>query len=229
MRWLCMVLIFFCSICAWGANAPSLVVKRLNGSSCMIDTSTGSGSGTAIDLNGHIIILTAKHLFLNDKNRPQTNELIKISRRVVTDDDGIEVGQNVSFGKVIFIHPTLDIALLQPLRKGMFDCVAVISSNDAKVGHQVYITSSEKGRLFDQSFTTGFVGAIGRHIELEETMPVVDQINIGIETGASGAAVFDRHGRIVGMVTAKYESTKTLYVPARLFRKWLSEVQIIFF
>jgi S1-C subfamily serine protease len=71
---------------------------------------------------------------------------------------------------------------------------------------------------------------MGRYINIdqEDDRPLVllDQTNVGILHGTSGAGVFDKEGDIIGVMEMRIGSTKSFYVPARFFRDWLRSIEL---
>lgn len=151
-----------------------------------------SGTGFFISENGYI--LTNYHVveYAVIYNKPA---------KVITHDgnryDGIVVGYDSDN----------DIAVLQVNATGL-EYATLGNSDSIRVGDAVYAVGNPLGEL-QFSMTTGSISATDRLISTEDASPAINmfQIDAAVNNGNSGGPVYDRHGSVVGVVTAKYSET----------------------
>ena len=83
--------------------------------------------------------------------------------------------------------------------------VSVGDSDDIQVGQQVCAIGNPLGELTN-TMTVGYVSALDREIN-ENSNPInMFQTDCAINSGNSGGPLFDMHGNVVGITTAKYSS-----------------------
>ena len=151
-----------------------------------------SGTGFFISEDGYV--LTNYHVveYAVMYNQPA---------KVITHDgnryDGIVVGYDSDN----------DIAVLQVNATGL-EHVALGNSDSIRVGDAVYAVGNPLDEL-QFSMTTGSVSATDRLISTEDAAPAINmfQIDAAVNKGNSGGPVYDQHGSVVGVVTAKYSET----------------------
>lgn len=142
-----------------------------------ISTKKGFGSGFFVSRDG--LILTNAHVVANN------------SRVTVVLRDGQKFE-----GKVIDRSPDgIDVALVQvPLKNSK--PLPLGRSSDISVGSWVGTIGHGSGAIW--TFNTGMVSNIYSD---GDSRPVF-QTQIPVNPGSSGGPVFDRHGRVVGIITA---------------------------
>lgn len=114
--------------------------------------------------------------------------------------------------------PTVDLALIQISRAGTYPSVVGVSESgpDLAIGSSVLTIGFPLGTLLRMegqgassvAKTTVSTGSIGK------VLPTVFQIDAFADHGSSGSPVFDRHGHVIGVITAGIEdpSAKIVYV-----------------
>lgn len=98
-----------------------------------------------------------------------------------------------------------DIAVIKIDTVGLSP-VSFGNSDDLGVGQLVYAVGNPTGQL-DWTMTTGHISALDREIspeELDESIRMF-QMDAAVNSGNSGGPVYDEAGRVVGLVTAKFQ------------------------
>ena len=99
-----------------------------------------------------------------------------------------------------------DVAVLKIEAKGLTP-VTMGSSDDMKVGDKIYVVGNPLGEL-TYTMTSGIVSALDREIATDRNTNInMFQLDAAVNAGNSGGPVYDSHGRVLGIVTAKYQST----------------------
>lgn len=118
----------------------------------------------------------------------------------------------------VVASPTVDLAIIQVSRAGRYPSVVGLSEAgpDLAVGSAVLTIGFPLGTLLRMegqgpstvAKTTVSTGSIGK------VLPAVFQIDAFADHGSSGSPVFDRHGHVIGVITAGIEdpSAKIVYV-----------------
>lgn len=155
------------------------------------------GTGVAI-LDGSKI-LTANHVtsIIQDK----TNIKIGVYNSRVTSSENINYTPTYN-GSVVFSDVSKDISVIE-LSNGRL--VPINFSLDYKVGDPVFTI----GHPFGYSYTVSY----GRVSKLQTTFGhntsnKYDQLDMSVNPGNSGGAVFNSHGEIIGIVLSKVDETK---------------------
>lgn len=148
--------------------------------------SSGQGSGSVIDKNGHI--LTNCHVIAN---------AIQVQ---VTLFNG-----NSYEADVVGVDPTNDTAVLKinAPEEELFP-VTFGDSSRLKVGQKVYAIGNPFG--LDLTLTTGVISSLNRSLDSQlvenRTIKQVIQIDAAINPGNSGGPLLDSYGELIGMNTA---------------------------
>lgn len=146
----------------------------------------GSGSGVILSKEGHIV--TNYHVIDNFSEIEITLHNGSTYSAVYLDGD-----------------PALDIALLK-IEPTETLSPAVIGSSDGLVtGQDVVAVGNSLGTL-PETVTDGIISALARTVEIEGYKRTLLQTNAAINPGNSGGGLFDRYGRLVGIVNAKESS-----------------------
>lgn len=149
-------------------------------------TGAAAGSGFVITEDGYI--LTNYHV-IDGANS------IK-----VTFVDGKEYSATVIGGE-----EKNDIAVIKIEAKGLTP-VVIGKSTDMLVGEQVTTIGNPLGEL-TFSETTGIISALNRTITMSDgTEMNMIQTDCAINSGNSGGPLFNSHGEVIGIVSAKYSS-----------------------
>lgn len=148
-----------------------------------------AGSGFILSADGYI--LTNYHV-VEDSNS------ITVSLYDGTEYDATLVGCDESN----------DIAVLKIDAEGLTP-VVLGDSDNLNVGDQVVAIGNPLGEL-TFSLTTGVVSALNREVTLSSnvTMNLI-QTDCAINSGNSGGPLFNNHGEVIGIVSAKYSSASS--------------------
>ena len=99
-----------------------------------------------------------------------------------------------------------DVAVLKIEASGLTP-VTLGNSDEMQVGEDVYVVGNPLGEL-TYTMTSGIVSALDREIATDRNVNVnMFQLDAAVNSGNSGGPVYDSHGRVLGIVTAKYQST----------------------
>ena len=97
-----------------------------------------------------------------------------------------------------------DVALIKIDAKDL-PTVSIGDSGDIQVGEQVCAIGNPLGELTN-TLTVGYISALDREINEDETPINMFQTDCAINSGNSGGPIFDMNGNVVGITTAKYSS-----------------------
>ena len=98
-----------------------------------------------------------------------------------------------------------DVALIKIEGKDL-PTVSIGDSDAIQVGQQVCAIGNPLGELTN-TMTVGYVSALDREINENGTPINMFQTDCAINSGNSGGPIFDMHGNVVGITTAKYSSS----------------------
>ena len=99
-----------------------------------------------------------------------------------------------------------DVAVLKIDAQGLSP-VTLGDSDGMKVGEEIYVVGNPLGEL-TYTMTAGIVSALDREIATDRNTNVnMFQLDAAVNSGNSGGPVYDAQGRVLGIVTAKYQST----------------------
>lgn len=145
-----------------------------------------SGSGFIISADGYIV--TNNH--------------------VVEDADTLTVimtsGEEYE-AQIIGADSENDVALIK-IDATDLPTVSVGSSAELEVGDMICAIGNPLGELTN-TLTVGYVSALDREINESGTPINMFQTDCAINAGNSGGPIFDMHGNVVGITTAKYSSS----------------------
>lgn len=108
---------------------------------------------------------------------------------------------------IVGVEEDNDVAVLKIDATGL-DPATVGDSDVIQVGDVIYAVGNPLGELAF-SMTTGSVSALDRSITTSQNQPSINmfQIDAAVNSGNSGGPVYNANGEVVGIVTAKYESS----------------------
>lgn len=150
-------------------------------------TSAAAGSGFVITENGYI--LTNYHVVEN------ANEI------TVTFVDGKTYTATYVGGE-----ESNDIAVIKIEAEGLTP-VVLGSSDNMRVGEQVLTIGNPLGELTFTE-TAGIISALNRTITMSDGRKInMIQTDCAINSGNSGGPLFNLHGEVIGIVSAKYSGT----------------------
>ena len=97
-----------------------------------------------------------------------------------------------------------DVALIK-IEATELPTVSIGDSGDIQVGEQVCAIGNPLGELTN-TLTVGYISALDREINEDETPINMFQTDCAINSGNSGGPIFDMNGNVVGITTAKYSA-----------------------
>ena len=154
---------------------------------------TGSVSGTGFFISADGYILTNNHVV----EKAYTDSLPII----VMLHDGTEYQASI-----VGVEPDNDIAVLK-IDISRHSFAALGNSDSMKVGESIYVVGNPLGEL-TYTMTGGIISALDRDIAVESNASInMFQIDASVNSGNSGGPVYNSLGQVVGVVTAKYQST----------------------
>lgn len=145
-------------------------------------TSTGSGSGVIISKDGYI--LTNNHVI---------DSAEKVTVRL---HDGTEYEASV-----VGSDSKTDVGIIKVDANNLIP-VTIGDSDSLVVGDLAVVIGNPLGQL-GGTVTDGIISALEREINLEGTKMNLIQTNAAINRGNSGGGLFDKTGKLVGIVVAK--------------------------
>jgi hypothetical protein len=247
-------------LCAWffclrgsGAEEPSdsvapMLFRRMAEVSVTVQgCDQQRGSGTIVAFRGHIVILTAYHVF--ELQEPETPPVLRLfappeaappnpnwppcdladcfAERLVWEGSR-RVGRDVSLLTWLWASPAHDLAVVTPLRRSFLQNHAVLAQINPALGEDVHLISSRYGSAFAHSLSRGIVSGVGHpYHSRHQTEPFyLDQTDAGSSMGSSGGGVFNVQGELAGMVLYREvdESDLTLYLPVETIRQCLEQL-----
>jgi serine protease Do len=153
-----------------------------------ISATASSGTGFIITEDGYVV--TNYHVIED------------ATTLTVTLHDGTEYD-----AQVVGYDSGNDVALLKINATGL--TVAPLGDSDElSVGDEVAAIGNPLGEL-DFSMTVGYISALDRVINTDGTPINMMQTDVAINSGNSGGPLFDMHGNVVGITTAKYSGSTT--------------------
>jgi S1-C subfamily serine protease len=162
----------------------NITTKSVNTILLLDVSSEGSGSGSVLDREGHI--LTNYHVI----------------------EDAQEVGVTLYDGKtydakLVGADLNNDIAVIKidAPREVLFP-IQVGDSADLRVGMRVFAIGNPFG--LERTMTTGIVSSLNRSLQVRGTRSIksIIQIDAAVNPGNSGGPLLNSHGRLIGMNTA---------------------------
>ncbi len=107
---------------------------------------------------------------------------------------------------VVGVEADNDLAVLKIDAAGL-NAAALGDSNEMQVGQTIYTVGNPLGEL-SYTMTSGIVSAMDRSIQTDNNTTVnMFQIDAAVNTGNSGGPVYNAYGQVIGIVTAKYDSS----------------------
>lgn len=130
--------------------------------------------------------------------------------------------------KVIGFEESNDLAVIKIEPKGKIESLVYGKSSDLSVGDDVYVIGNPLGDL-TFTLTKGVVSALNRLIDTGSGFNInMFQTDAAVNGGNSGGPVFDKHGFVVGIASAKYASASieglSFCVPIDDVRSMIDEI-----
>ena len=149
----------------------------------------GSGSGSILDRQGHI--LTNHHVVLDAKE-------IKVNLYNGQTFDARVIGFD-AVNDIAVLHIAAPPEMLTPVVPG--------DSSRLRVGQHVYAIGNPFG--LERTLTVGIISSLNRSLpsRTARSMKSIIQIDAALNRGNSGGPLLDSHGRLIGMNTAIASST----------------------
>lgn len=190
-RWLCMAL-SLAALPAFSIDAES-VFKATGPSVVLIKDLEGFGSGVVLTTDG--LIVTCYHVV----NTPLKQTVVAEVRK-----NGQRVKQEFKDVKLVSVHPTYDLALIQvkPPSGVTFLVPPKSAGRRLSTGEDCFVIgnpSGAAGKVLENSISKGIIGTAEREVDGATYIQVTAQIN----PGNSGGALCDKNGQLVGVVTFK--------------------------
>ena len=112
--------------------------------------------------------------------------------------------QNQYTASIVGVDESHDIAVLQCDNISDVKSVHWDSSDNVHVGDHVFTIGHPVGKLL-YTLSCGYISGLNRYIDLEggKNLNMI-QVDMSINAGNSGGPLFNEHGNVIGMVTAKY-------------------------
>ena len=184
----------------------NLALKQVVGiSSTITDTNIwgmqvqGSVSGTGFVISEDGYILTNYHVI---EDAYSTGATINV---MFSADSGYDTTQYTA--QVVGFERNNDVAVIKIDASGL-SAATLGSSDSLRVGDTVYAVGNPLGEL-TYSMTPGIVSATDRVITTDEGTANMFQISAAVNEGNSGGPVYNAYGQVVGIVTAKPNSTSS--------------------
>ena len=165
-------------------SVVNITTKSVNTILLLDVSSEGSGSGSILDREGHI--LTNFHVV----------------------EDAQEIGVTLFDGKTydakpVGADPNNDIAVIkiEAPRDSLFP-IDVGDSSELRVGMRVFAIGNPFG--LERTMTTGIISSLNRSLQVRTTRSIksIIQIDAAVNPGNSGGPLLNSHGRLIGMNTA---------------------------
>ena len=159
----------------------------------------GSVSGTGFVISEDGYILTNYHVV---EEAYSTGSAINV---MFSSESGYDTTEYTA--EVIGFDRNNDVAVIKIDATGL-TAATLGSSDDLRVGDTVYAVGNPLGEL-TYSMTPGIVSATDRVITTDEGTANMFQISAAVNEGNSGGPVYNAYGQVVGIVTAKPNSTSS--------------------
>ena len=112
--------------------------------------------------------------------------------------------------RVVASSPSADIAVLRPRRPAPLPpAIPLAQAEDVRVGEPVITIGNPFG--LTETLTAGVVSGVGRTVESGRGMRIANaiQTDVAVNSGNSGGPLLDADGRVLGVVTAAIDTTRT--------------------
>lgn len=208
------VLIVF-TPCSSNSPAPVSVTRfDLIRTATLVRAGQGSGSGMLFSRGNQCFILTAGHVV--EDTDGQFQAVIPLSC------DGRIVDYGTYNTECVLYSPSdeYDTAVLRVLYTSLCDRAApLVLALDLPVGTDLQHVGSFLGDDGITSYSRGILAFVGRN----HNGQVFDQMTAAAYPGSSGGGVYTLDGRYAGMLVRGYDSSFTLFTPARELLKWAKQ------
>ena len=150
------------------------------------------GSGVIVSKDGYI--LTNAHV-VADANKDEGANVLFYDNSKAT-------------AKILFVDETLDLAVIKVDKTGLTP-IEMGDSESVKVGDKAIAIGNPVGLNLQSTLTSGYISGVNRSIQMQDSS-VLDglfQTDAAINSGNSGGALLNKNGQLIGINTAKVQST----------------------
>lgn len=150
------------------------------------------GSGVIVSKDGYI--LTNAHVVADANKEDGANVLFSDNSKATA--------------KILYVDKTLDLAVIKVDKKDLTP-IEMGDSEDVKVGDKAIAIGNPVGLNLQSTLTSGYISGINRSIQMRDSS-VLDglfQTDAAINSGNSGGALLNKNGELIGINTAKVQST----------------------
>ena len=179
------------SAAVYQAIRPSLVFIQTQAPDTNGEVGYGVGSGVVINDRGDI--LTSLHVVAN------------ASDIQLTFADGSQLS-----AQVMVEQPENDIAVLRPSRPPALLAPAILGNPNAmRVGDEAFVVGNPLGLY--SSMSAGVISGFDRSfrpLNSDQTLHDLIQIDAAVNPGNSGGPLLNRHGQVIGIITALANPTE---------------------
>jgi len=156
-----------------------------------------------------VVVDSGSGVFIGESMIITANHVVRF-----TDKPALRIDGKKAIGSIMKRHVTLDMALIKVEGKHEYAKLRL----NPKLGERVYVISAPGGYYED-------IVVFGRIAGITEKWLLVDAKVIA---GSSGGGVFDRRGRLLGIVRSGYGSTRMgdwllTAIPAKTIKMFLEE------
>lgn len=156
------------------------------------------------------------------------NGLVVTNRHLVEGASFLSVhfrDHGVFYATEWFMHPYADLAVIQ-LEGENLPTASLLTGGLPRVGSQVLVIGNPLG--FVRTVTQGTIQSYGRIVGYNDGVVPVMVVDATVHSGSSGSPVFDRQGRVVGIIFAQIpaqasEPIRGLAVPVSTLLQLLVE------
>jgi len=154
---------------------------------------SGSGSGIIIGQTDKEILIATN------------NHVIEASKELTVaffDETAVEAtvkGADAATDLAVIVVKTAD---MDPSTLSAIKVAALGSSDDLRVGESAIAIGNALG--YGQSVTVGYISAVNREVDVEDTSMTLLQTDAAINPGNSGGALLNANGEVIGINTVKF-------------------------
>lgn len=168
----------------------------------IINPGVSSGSGFLVNFKSRYYVVTNRHVIDGAKQKGVTVKFFTGDKNDA--DKSFEI--NPSIARIIDVHPTADLALIDVHgARNMFEEKSIkpaplaLKKHSPQVGENVFAIGHPGGgnKILTRTLSNGIISAVGR--KMMNSMFL--QVTVPLNPGNSGGPLFDDFGRVVGVNT----------------------------
>ena len=168
------------------------------------------GSGVIVSEDGYI--LTNAHV-VTDATEDNINILFHDNEKAAA--------------KLVWKDENIDLAVLKTNSTGLRP-IELGDSDQVKIGDKAIAIGNPVGLNLQSTLTSGYISGVNRSIQMQDgyVMDGLFQTDAAINSGNSGGALLDSQGRLIGINTAKVQSTDGIgfAIPVNVAKSVVSSV-----